>query len=161
MTASLPLWPFAILAGLVALGVRQSRDRVVRPAALAGLAAAMLALSLYGVTAAFGAHALPLLAWAAGLVAVMALGGCRLAPRGMRHEGDAVRLRGSWLPLALMLGIFTAKFALGFATGVAAAVLQQAWFIATLSLAFGLFSGAFVARAVAVQRFARGGRPAR
>jgi len=29
MHASIPVWPFAILAVLVALGYRQSRDRVV------------------------------------------------------------------------------------------------------------------------------------
>lgn len=155
MSAHLPAWPFAILAVLIALGYRQSRDRVVQPATLVKLAVGMLALSLYGVTAAFGAHLVPVLAWAAGFAASVLLGDAAFAPRGLAREGVAVRVRGSWLPLGLMLGIFAAKFALGFATGVGAPVLEQVWFIAAMSAVFGLFSGAFAARAVAVQRFIR------
>ena len=66
-----------------------------------------------------------------------------------------MRLPGSWLPLALMVGIFVAKFALGFATGADAPVVHEAWFIAVVSAVLGMFSGAFAARAVAVQRFVR------
>lgn len=154
MTSTLPLWPLLILALLIALGVRQSRDRLVRPQTLARLAAAMLALSLYGVASAFGAHALPLLAWAVGLTAVLVLGQRVLAPRLLAREGAAVRLQGSWLPLALMLGIFAAKFVLGFAAGVGSPVVHEAWFVAAASLTFGLLSGAFAARATAVHRLA-------
>ena len=155
MHASLPLWPFAILAGLVMLGLRQTRDRVVEPGAMARMALAMLVFSLYGVTTAFGTGALPVLAWAAGYAAAVLLGAPALAPRGLAREGDAVRVAGSWLPLVLMVGIFVAKFALGFATGVGAPVVHQAWFAAAASAVFGLFSGAFGARALAVQRFVR------
>lgn len=155
MTAALPVWPFAILAALVALGHRQSRDRIVRPGTLAKVAAVMLAVSLYGVIAAFGAGLLPVLAWAAGFAASMLLGDRVLSPRGLAVAGDAVRVPGSWLPMGLMLGIFSAKFALGFAAGMQAAALHDAWFIATMSTVFGLLSGAFAARAAAVYRFVR------
>ena len=155
MTASLPVWPFAILAVLVVLGYRQSRDRVVEPGTLARLAVAMLVLSLYGVTAAFGAHVVPVLAWAAGFAASLFVAAPMLAPRGLAREGNAVRMPGSWLPMGLMIGIFVAKFALGYATGVDAPVLQHTWFIAAMSAVLGLFSGAFAARAMAVQRFVR------
>ncbi|MCF8205210.1 MAG: hypothetical protein K9J82_09055 [Methylotenera sp.] len=151
-TSTLPLWPLLILALLIALGVRQSRDRLVQPKTLVRLAVVMLALSLYGVASAFGAQALPLLAWAAGLSAVLVLGRRALAPRILAREGAAVRLQGSCLPLALMLGIFADKFVLGFATGVGSPVVHEAWFVAVASLSFGLFSGAFAARAAAVQR---------
>jgi hypothetical protein len=155
MNAHLPVWPFAILAVLIALGYRQSRDRVVRPGTLVKVAAAMLAFSLYGVAAAFGAHLVPVLAWAAGFAAAVLLGDALFAPRGLAREGSAVRVPGSWLPLGLMLGIFTAKFALGFATGVGSPVIGQAWFMAAASAVFGLLTGAFAARAVAVHRFVR------
>jgi len=159
MTASLPVWPLAILAGLVVLGFRQSRDRVVQPGTLAKVALAMLALSLYGVTSAFGLGALPVLAWGAGFAAALVLGAPVLAPRGLAREGAAVRVPGSWLPMGLMVGIFAAKFVLGFATGVDAPVLHEAWFVAALSAVLGLFSGAFAARAAAVHRFVRVARP--
>ncbi|MCE4556222.1 DUF6622 family protein [Roseateles cellulosilyticus] len=150
----MPLWPFAILAILMLVGWRQSRDRVVRPSTLVKVALGMLALSLYGVLTAFGANLVPLLAWAAGFAACVKLGGQLLAPRGLSHEGAAVRVPGSWWPMGLMMGIFIAKFALGFATGVDAHVVHETWFIAAMSLLFGLLSGAFSARAKAVQRFA-------
>lgn len=155
MTASLPLWPFAILATLVVLGWRQSRDRVVQPATLARLALAMLGLSLYGVTAAFGAQATPVFAWALGFVAAVLVGGPVFAPRGLAKEGRAVRVPGSWQPMGLMVGIFVAKFALGFAAGTGAHVVHETWFIAAMSATFGLLSGAFAARAMAVHRFVR------
>lgn len=160
MTASIPFWPFAILAAVVALGIRQSRTRVVQPGTLAKVALAMLALSLYGVTATFGANLVPVLAWALGFGAAMSLGGPVLTPRGLAREGAAVRMPGSWLPMGLMVGIFAAKFGLGFATGVHAQVLEEAWFIAAACGVLGLLSGAFAARAVAVQRFVRAGRAA-
>lgn len=153
MSASIPIWPFAILAILVALGYRQSRDRLVRPGTLAGVAAAMMALSLYGVISAFGASLVPVLGWVAGFAAAVRLGGPVFAPRGLARAGDAVRVPGSWLPLVLMVGIFVAKFGLGFATGTGAPVMQQTWFIAAMSATLGLFSGAFAARARAVRRF--------
>jgi len=152
--ASLPVWPFALLAVLVAVGYRQSRSRLVQPGTLAKLAAAMLALSLYGVTATFGASVVPMLAWAVGIAAALFLGGQLLAPSGLAREGDAVRMPGSWLPMGLMVGIFLAKFGLGFAMGVHAHVLQEAWFIAATCVVLGLLSGAFAARATAVHRFA-------
>lgn len=151
---TLPLWPFALLATLVALGYRQSRERLVRPRTLARLAAAMLALSLYGVMSTFGASLVPVLAWAAGFAASVRLGGPVFAPRGLAREGEAVRMPGSWVPMGLMLGIFVARFALGFATGTRAAVMDEPWFVATACAVLGLLSGGFAARAAAVRRFA-------
>ncbi|MBV8033544.1 DUF6622 family protein [Roseateles sp.] len=155
MTQSLPLWPFAILAALLVLGYRQSRERVVQPGTLAKVALAMLALSLYGVTAAFGAHLVPVLAWAAGFATAAFVAGPVFAPQGLAREGSAVRVPGSWLPLGLMVSIFAARFVLGYATGVDAHMVHEAWFIAVASAVFGLLSGAFAARATAVHRFMR------
>lgn len=155
MTTSLPLWPLAILAALLVLGYRQSRERVVRPGTLGRVALLMLVLSLYGVIAAFGPGLAPALAWASGFAAAVFVAGPALAPRGLSREGATVRMPGSWLPLALMLGIFAAKFVLGYATGVDAHVVHETWFIAAASAVFGLFSGAFAARALAVRRFVR------
>lgn len=157
MTATLPVWPFAILAALVALGYRQSLARTVKPATLVRVALVMIALSLYGVVSAFGAQLLPVLGWAIGFGAALTAGAPLFTPRGLARDGDGVRVPGSWLPMALMGGIFAAKFALGFAAGTSAAVLQAAWFIALVSAALGLFSGAFAARAAAVHRCARSG----
>jgi len=155
MISKVPVWVFAIFLGLLFLGHRQSRTRLVAPGALAGLAAGMLGLSLFGVVAAFGARADDLLAWALGVALCVALGGAALGPRGMSREAGSVRVPGSWLPLAMMMGIFAAKFALGFATAVGSPLVAQRGFAVVASFVFGLLSGGFVARALAVHRFAR------
>jgi hypothetical protein len=158
--ASIPVWPFALLAVLLAVGYRQSRSRIVQPATLVRWAVVMLALSLYGVTATFGAGIVPVLAWAVGFATSVRLGAPLLAPRGLSREGGAVRLPGSWVPMGLMVGIFLAKSGLGFAMGVHAQVLHEAWFIAAACAGLGLLSGAFSARARAVHRFDRATRTA-
>jgi len=153
--ASLPVWPFAILAVLLAVGYRQSQTRVVRPRTVARVAAAMLALSLWGVIATFGSSAVASVGWVVGFGAAMLLGVTVLAPRGLAREGNDVRMPGSWAPLGLMMGIFMTKFGLGFATGVHAHVLEEAWFIGAVCAVLGLMSGGFAARATAVHRAVR------
>jgi hypothetical protein len=155
IVAQIPPWVFAIFAGLLFLGIRQSRTRLVAPNTSSIVALAMLALSLYGVVAAFGVSALPLAAWALGVSLCAAFGRSLFGPRGLQRAESAVRMPGSWLPLVLMMGIFLAKFVLGFATAVHHPVVAQPWFPVLSSLAFGLLSGAFTARALAVMAFVR------
>jgi hypothetical protein len=155
MLSHIPLWVPAILLALLLLGYRLSRTRRVAPSQVVTLALAMLLLSLYGVVAAFGAGPEPLLSWALGIAAALALGVRAFGPRGLDWVAGAVQVPGSWLPLGLMLGIFTGKFILGFATGIGSPIVATPWFIASASLVFGLLSGGFVARALAVHRFAR------
>lgn len=155
MLSHIPPWVFGVLLLLVLLGYRQSRDRLVTPVYMAGIALAMLGMSLYGVVAAFGPNLAPLLAWAAGVTAVAGLGRSVVGPRGMQATPTAVRVPGSWLPAGLMLGIFTAKFGLGLATALGAPLIRQPGFVLAAGLVFGAFSGAFAARALVVYRFAR------
>ncbi len=156
MFSRIPVWVFFLFAALVFAGYRQTRTRQVAPALIFGLAAAMFGLSLYGVVAAFGAKLAPLTAWAIGLAASVALGRGFFGPRGLVQVSSArVQIPGSWLPLALMMGIFSAKFALGFATGVGSPVVGEPWFVAAASLVFGSLSGAFTARAWVVWSFMR------
>ena len=161
MLSQIPPWVFGVLLLLVFLGYRQSRDRLVTPLTMGAIALAMLGLSLFGVVAAFGPHVLPLLAWAVGVTAVVSLGRSVLGPRDMQAMPGAIRVPGSWVPAGLMLGIFTAKLFLGFATGMGLPIVHQPGFMLAASLVFGAFSGAFAARALVVYRFARDSRPAR
>lgn len=152
--AAIPVWPFAILFVLLSLGHRLSRTRVVRPRTTTHVALAMLVLSLYGVVAGFGAQPLPLLAWAGGMAAVLLLGGPLFTPRGLQRQAAGVLVPGSWMPLGLMLAIFGAKFALGWAHAVGAPLVQQPVVVAAAAAFFGGISGAFATRALAVQRAA-------
>jgi len=155
MTASIPVWVPVVFLALVLLGYRQSFARTVRPTAVAGTALAMWGFSLYGVVAAFGAVGWALGLWAAGYAGVAFMGTRLIASGSMAVVGSSVRIPGSWVPLALMLGIFTAKFALGMAASVHSPVLQSAGFVAVMSAVLGALSGGFGARAMAVHRVAR------
>lgn len=160
MFALIPPWVPFLLLGLLFLGYRQSVTRVVKPRVLLAVALGMLGFSLYGVASAFGASAMVLLLWAAGYLLAAVGGARRVAASGLARVGGAVRVPGSWWPMVLILGIFTAKFALGFAAGVHAPVLQSSAFIATMSLVLGALSGGFGARAFAVHRVASGAQAA-
>lgn len=153
MFTSIPPWVPVLFLGLVVLGYRQSLPHTVKPAKLVAVALAMLGFSLYGVFSAFGADMLVLLAWAAGYGASVSLGAQRVAS-GLIAAGTRVRLPGSWAPLALILGIFTAKFALGFAAATHSGLLQQQGFAICFGFTLGALSGGFGARALAVHRCA-------
>src|SRR6218665_1697128 len=112
----IPTWVWAVLAFILVMGVRQSRaQRMSRPRLLI-LPLAWLAFGAGGVESTFGVNAAPLLAWALGL------GASLWAMKRSGWPGDArfdagsghFLVPGSWLPMALMLAIFAAKFALGF-----------------------------------------------
>jgi hypothetical protein len=153
--ASIPVWVPAVLLGLLALGWRLSRTRTVRPAVLVAIPVAMFGFSLAGVASAFGVDLPALLVWVAAYAAA-AIGGARLvSPAGMARVGALVRVPGSWLPMGLLIGIFAAKFVLGFAAGVHSPVLHDPMFVLAMSATLGLLSGGFGARAVAVHRFVR------
>jgi hypothetical protein len=148
-------WIFAILLGLIAMGLVQTRTRLVNPRVLVGVATGLLAYSAWGVTSAFGLQLAPLLAWGLGLALALGLLMRWVASQGLVRQGRAVQVPGSWLPMALLLSIFLAKFVLGMATGLGVSFVQASWFVALASGVFGLLSGSFAARAWAVHRFAR------
>lgn len=160
MLAAIPAWVPALLLGLVVLGYRQSQPRVVRPQALVAVALAMFGLSLFGVVSAFGGDPIALLAWAAGYAATLRLGARPFGAGRLSAVGTSVHVPGSWVPLALILAIFAAKFLLGFAAGVHAPWLHQAGFVAAMSAVLGALSGGFGARALAVHRCAAAARAA-
>lgn len=153
MSTTIPPWVPALFLVLVFLGYRQSLPHTVKPTKLVAVALAMFGLSLYGVLSAFGAEPLALLAWAAGYGASVSMGAQRFASR-LTAVGTRVQVPGSWVPLALVLGIFSAKFTLGFASATHAPVLHQLGFVIVVSLTLGALSGGFGARALAVHRCA-------
>ncbi|TDM05914.1 MAG: tat pathway signal sequence [Ideonella sp. MAG2] len=155
MWGHIPVWVFAVLLGLIAIGWRQTRTRTVKPSVLIGVGAGLLVYSAWGVISAFGLQPAPLLAWGVGLALALGLLARWVAPQGLVLQGHAVQVPGSWLPMGILLSIFLAKFALGMATGLGAPFVHALWFMVLASLVFGLLSGTFAARAWAVHRFAQ------
>lgn len=132
-----PTWVYALLAGLIVLGVRRLRTREV-PVAVALLPSIGFFLwSVTGVSA--FAHQVGIVsalgAWGIGAALGAASGVLVPDPRGQRLPGGRVRQPGSPLPLILYLGVFVARFACG---AWAAIVPAQA----TLATAIGIAVGA-------------------
>ncbi|WP_158936100.1 DUF6622 family protein [Burkholderia sp. S171] len=156
-----PHWVWFLLAGLVSLGVSQSKPqhRTLRAATV--MPVAMAALSFYGVVSVFAAQPTALVAWAAAMLAAFTI--CHASGIGgkVRWLADEQRLLvpGSWVPLLLMLGLFIIKFGANVMLAMHPDLSIDGLFAVSVSLAYGAFSGVFLARGLAMWRTARGSEP--
>ncbi len=157
MLSYIPTWVFAVLALLLALGFVQSRPRQVSPSVIRSVAIGLAAYSLWGVFSSFGSTVQPVLLWVVGLVGAIMLAPsvAPLAGLSFIAASGKVQVPGSWLPLALMLGIFCIKFGLGFAAGTGAPVQAGSFAAGACALCLGLLSGVFAARARSIAVVAR------
>lgn len=158
-----PAWVWLLLAALVALGLRQAVPHRITLRRMAMLPLAMLALSLWGVASVFGSGT-ALAAWAVGALAAAAVvlrSGS--GTKGVHWAAGEQRfvLPGSWLPMALILGIFCVKFGVAVSLALQPALRSAPDFALAASLSYGIFSGCFAGRAVALLRLAQPGLPAR
>ena len=149
-----PLWVFGLFFGLVYLGYLQSRTRQVSRGRLIVLPLAMLAWSLYSVWSTFDAHLTALAAWACAWVAVVVISLAWVPSRRLAYDASTARFTvpGSWMPLALMMGIFFTKYAMGVALVMHPGLAQDAAVALPVSALYGAFSGGFVARALRLWR---------
>ncbi len=154
MLTHIPNWVFALLAGLVVLGFVQSRRREVTPSVSLALSVGLAAYSLWGVVSAFAGAVLPLVGWAAGMGLALTVASRALAPKGVVYlaERGRVIIPGSWLPMALILGIFAVKFWLGYAAGTGAPVSPQSAIAVVAGALLGVLSGGFAVRGLTIWR---------
>ncbi|SDQ96688.1 hypothetical protein SAMN05428982_2671 [Pseudoxanthomonas sp. CF385] len=147
-----PLWVFGLFFGLVYLGYLQSRTRQVSRGRLVVLPLAMLAWSLYSVWSTFDAHLTALAAWACAWVAVVASASVRAPSRRAAYDASTKQFTvpGSWVPLALMMGIFFFKYAVAVVHATNPGVLGTTTAVVVVAGTYGLFSGMFMARALRV-----------
>jgi hypothetical protein len=152
-----PHWVWGTLIALIVLGVRQSvaRRRSLRSAT--SLPLVMTAFSLYGVASDFAHQPLALAAWALGAGALFSVMTTQGAWSGVRWSAAqrCLILPGSWLPLALYLGLFCVKFAVGATLAMHPVRVDDANFACLVGLAYGAFSGVFLSRSYAMWRIAR------
>ncbi|QJE01404.1 hypothetical protein HH212_16305 [Massilia forsythiae] len=142
-----PLYVWAILAFLLQRGLAALREREIATRKLFILPLAMLALSLQDIAAKFGLDGIALAAWACGAAATAAAVWKGSAGRiGAGALPGTVRVRGSRLPLAMMMAVFFTKYL----TSVACAVLPQlrhdVAFTAAVCVLLGACSGWFLGR---------------
>jgi len=142
-----PVYVWGILGFLVYRGMIASRDRSLAVREVFILPVVMLLLGLQSTANGFGLELPTGAAWLAGLAAGIA---CmwRRAGNGMALDRPAgtVQLRGSWLPMVLMMTIFVGKFAVALALASLPALRSNLAFALPVCAAFGALSGAFMAR---------------
>jgi len=154
-----PLWVWGVLATLLVLGLAQARDRKVSSVLILVLPASMIPLSLYGVVASFGVNRGALGAWTIGLGVAMTLNELvLLGPRGVRYDVVEGRFEvpGSWVPLVLMLTIFSARFVFAATTAINPSIVGAATATACVSVILGFCSGLFLSRAIRALSLQRG-----
>ena len=151
-----PAWVWALFAGLVALGLAQTRAREVSLARITTLPLLMIGLSFAGVLTAFGQHPVAFGSWAAGLVAALVLARRAVAIRGASWSPETQRLHlpGSWLPLVLFVGLFVIKYGVAVSLAMQPQLAGNAGFAALCSFTYGVFSGLFLGRALPLRALA-------
>jgi UDP-N-acetylmuramyl pentapeptide phosphotransferase/UDP-N-acetylglucosamine-1-phosphate transferase len=148
----IPVWVFALLIGLVALGWVQTRTRQLPKQRLLGINIALTVFTLVGVIQQWRLTpwlGLGLLSWAAaGLLVTWALGQ-GAAPAGASYDPETRRFTvpGSWWPLALFMAIFACKFVVGMLSATAPEQLDSLSAAIGISALYGVFSGVLNARA--------------
>jgi hypothetical protein len=154
-----PVWVWGLLTVLIGLGLSQTRDREMSLMRVTVLPLAMIALSASGVLSAFGHFPIALGGWAAGVGAALAFGRQFAAVRGARWSAQAglLHVPGSWLPLVLIVGLFCIKYVAGASLALHPMLAVDATFAGLCSLAYGGFSGLFLARALSLRQLATGG----
>jgi len=155
-----PVWVWGLLAVLVALGLSQTRPREMSLTRVTVLPLVLAGLSLSGVLSAFGHLPVALGAWAVGIAAALGLARRAVAVRGASWSPSRglLHVPGSWLPLVLILSLFVLKYGAGVSLALAPALASDTSFAGLCSLAYGTFSGLFLARALSMRSLAT--RPA-
>jgi hypothetical protein len=154
-----PVWVWGLLTALVAFGVSQTRTREMTVLRVTILPIVMIALSASGVFSAFGHFPVALGGWAAGVGAVLVFARNAISVRGASWSPETGRLHvpGSWLPLGLMLGLFSIKYFAGVQLAMHPALATDTAFAGLISFAYGAFSGLFLARGLSLRSLA--GKP--
>lgn len=154
-----PLWVWAILAFLIYRGIRAAADREIPFGRLFIIPLAMLGLSLQGIVSAFGAGMAIALIWLAFLSAAALLAWCLFdqAKMVVHFDRGAIFQYGSWMPLALMMGIFFTKYGVAVMLVLNPQYAQHAAFAAATCALYGVFNGIFIGnllRVVSIYRSA-------
>lgn len=152
-----PLWVGGLLAALLALGLSQLRERSASLVRVSIMPVAMVALSVLQMVSNFGKSPQLTLMFGAWLVmACVVLAGVSGGSSGARYNSASRRfvVPGSWVPLALILGIFLTKFVAGVEMAMQPQLVSDDLFTLTVSALFGVFNGVFAGRAAKLWRLA-------
>ena len=155
IAAHVPTWVWAILGYIVVMGLKQTKEMQLSKLRLIALPGFWLIFGAWGVIGHYGWVSLPTAVWIGGLALGLTFV-LRTVSINARYDAETSRyvVPGSWLPLALMLSIFCAKFA----QGVTLAMHPQWGAMLSVQLAtgllFGTISGCMLGRSASILRSA-------
>lgn len=151
-----PVWVWGLLALLLLLGFSQVRSRSVGLARITLLPLGLGAFSLYGTVSAFGASPTVLGSWLAATTLLLIIVTQMPLPAGAHYDSVKRRFQrpGSWVPLALILGIFLTKYAVGVSLVMHPELKANASFSLAIGTLYGVFSGIFAGRSLRLIRLA-------
>ena len=147
-----PFWVWALLVGLISLGLTQTRDRILGLRRLILTPITMTAFSIYGIVSTFGTTLNTLGPWWMGCTGMAALifRSSNSSPIDQATDSGRYAVPGSWVPLGVILAIFFTKYVTGVLLSIRPSVVQDTTFVLVMCGLYGLFSGYFVGRVLAV-----------
>ena len=151
-----PLWVWGLFALLLWLGLKQALPGSIGLRRITITPIAMMGLSMYGTVSAFGATPTVLLVWCAAAAGLATLVLRQPLPTNTRYNAVTriFQVQGSWVPLALMMGIFATKYFVGVASAMHPDLIRGTAFTLGFSALYGAFSGVFAARAARLWQLA-------
>jgi uncharacterized membrane protein len=154
---STPLWVWGLLAALLALGISQVRSRSAGLARVTLLPLGLGAFSLYGTVSAFGASPAVIGSWLVATTSLLLIVKQMPLPAGARYDSARrqFQLPGSWVPMALIMGIFLTKYVVGVSLVMHPELKANANFSLAIGTLYGVYSGIFAGRAVRLIRLSR------
>lgn len=143
-----PLWVFGLLAGLCALGWQQTRRREVTQRVAFFLPIGMVVLSLSGIISSFSFSLLFIVFWVIGLGLSIIVSPYLIPKVNAKYNENSQLfvIEGSWVPMVVILCIFTAKYVTGVVSAVNPQLLDNLTVIYTICVVYGMLSGIFVNR---------------
>ncbi|MBX3609479.1 MAG: hypothetical protein KF871_06235 [Hydrogenophaga sp.] len=152
---STPLWVWGLLAGLLALGASQARDRTASLARVSLFPVAMTIFSAWGALAALGTSPhLKLLIATWLLTALITVGLVARGRSAARYDATTRRfaLPGSLVPLLLITAIFLVKYVVGVDMAMAPQLVRNLAYVLCVAALYGTFCGVFMGRALRLWR---------
>lgn len=143
-----PVWVYILFLFLLFLGIMQTKDRVLTIKKVFILPIILLVLSFFGTISAFGIDIKAVLLWLIGVV----LGSCislyYKIPKNVTYNKLEKNffVKGSFLPLILIMIIFFLKYFVGVTKAVNPELLNKEIFIIIVSSMYGILSGIFFGR---------------
>jgi hypothetical protein len=141
---------FVLFVVLLVFGLMQTRTRTVGKIPALLLPAGMIALSLAGINSSFGLRPVPLASWVVALAIAAFVGYALFRDKRVEYDVHTEKffVPGSWVPLAVIMAIFFAKYVYAVMHAFNADIISTPFFIVVLSAVYGLLSGYFAARAL-------------